>query len=76
MNNKRRQAIGKIKSQLEDLFNKLEEIAGDERDAFDVMHGGLQESERGQKSEEAAGLLENAACDLQSVIDSLEEATS
>ena len=76
MNNARRQAIEKIKSQLEELFNELEEIAWEKREAFDAMPEGLQQGERGQASEKAAGNLENAACELQSVIDGLEEAAS
>lgn len=76
MNKQRRNAIDKLKCKLEDIFNELEAIAEEEREAFDSMPEGLQSSERGQKSDEAAGGLENAACELQAVIDALDDVTS
>lgn len=76
MNNKRRTAIEAIKEQLEALFNQVEELATEEREAFEAMPEGLQQSARGQASEDAAYTLENATCELQTVIDSLEEAAT
>lgn len=74
MNKARRAKIAAIRQQLDDMVLKIEELSNEEREAFDAMPEGLQDSDRGHKSEEAASELENAACNLQDVINSLEAA--
>lgn len=61
MNNARRAKIAAIRSQLDDMVLQIEELSNEEREVFDAMPEGLQQSERGQKSDEAASELENAA---------------
>ena len=84
MNKTDRKAVSALLEQLQDLRSKCEaigeqitELAEAEREKFDNMPEGLQEGERGQKIDEAATLLEEAACaaqdsDLTNAIDSLE----
>lgn len=67
-----------LKEQMEAQQSLLEDMAEAEREKFDNMSEGLQESERGQAMEEAANHLDNAASALDSgnideAIDALEE---
>lgn len=86
MNNDRRKAIDKVLTQLYDLapliefaLGELEGIRDEEQDAYDNMPEGLQQSERGQASEQAISELEDAISTLQdwdvdTIISSLETA--
>lgn len=67
MNKERRKAIAAIIDRLEELdtlrasiLEDLQEIEGEERESFDNMPEGLQESERGQRISDAADKLEEA----------------
>lgn len=73
MNNARRERIRSIISKLEDIQTEIEELTGEEQDAFDNMPEGLQSSERGDVAQEAISNLE--AADLSDIISSLENAT-
>ena len=82
MNKERRKAIERIesllseaKSKLEDANTELLEIAQAERDAFDSMPEGLQQSDKGQQAESAADALEDAQSELEDAIIALESVT-
>lgn len=75
MNANRRARIAKVVASLEALRSEIEELATDERDAFENMPESLQDSDRGQQSSAAADALESADSDVQSIIDSLTEIT-
>lgn len=72
MNNERRARINAIISQLQEINNEIESIRDDEQDAFDDMPEGLQQSERGERAQEAISNLEYATLD--DVISYLESA--
>lgn len=60
MNRERRKQISIITSELQSLINSLDVVKQDEEFAFDSMPEGLQCSERGEKSEEAIQLMDDA----------------
>lgn len=72
MNADRRKRVAKIAEQLRAILSDLEQVAGEEADAFGNMPAGLQESERGQKASECADLLNDAASELTDICDKLE----
>lgn len=50
-----------LKSQIESLGEQLRELADNEQEKFDNLSEGLQQAEKGQAIEEAAGYLRGAA---------------
>lgn len=70
MNNDRRNRIRKLISQLEDIRDEIENILSEEQEAFDNMPEGFQESERGEKMQEAINYLENI--EISDIIGNLE----
>lgn len=67
MNNERRRTLRSIKSSLEELNQKLDNVMNDEQMSFDNLTEGLQATERGMAMEEA---IEN----ISSAIDCIDEA--
>ncbi len=57
---------------LSDLRNEIAEIQQDESDSFENMPESLQQSERGQQSEECIGYLEDAYSELDTFVESLQ----
>lgn len=74
MNNKRRDAIGELISELESIKAKIEDLQSEEQECFDNMTDSLQQTERGQMSEEAANNLQSAVDCMEDVLSYLEEA--
>lgn len=75
MNKDRRARIANLRETLENIRdNELEGILDEEREAFDGMPESLQNSERGEMSQNAISNLENALAELESVISYLESA--
>ena len=72
MNNKTRKEIANAIRQIE---NVVSSILADEEEAFDNMPEGLQESERGDISQEAQDNLSNAIDALEEAIICLEDAS-
>lgn len=70
MNKARRKEIQKAISKIEDL---VQQILGDEQEAYDNMPEGLQQSDNGMVSEEAQENLEAAIDALEEAISCLEE---
>lgn len=81
MNRDRRKRIQAIIDTLQEAVDLLadvdiESIRDEEQETFDNMPEGLQQSERGQMTEEAASNLDNATDALDTVRDSLDEILS
>ena len=70
MNKARRKMIQKAIGDIQDV---LQDVLYDEQEAFDNMPENLQESERGQISQEAQDNLESAIEALEDAISYLEE---
>lgn len=71
MNNQRRKTLADISAALESLREQLGDVHSEEQDAFDSMPEGLQDSERGQKAQEAIDQLDSAFSDLESAIEAI-----
>lgn len=74
MNKATRAEIADLMAKLEDIKIDIENLQSEERDKFDNMPEGLQQSDNGQKCEAAADALETAVSSLEDAIGSLEEA--
>lgn len=73
MNNARRKRIDEAMKHLSLARELLETVRDEEQEAYDNLPENLQESERGQKMEEAVDSLDTAVSDLENVESSLEE---
>lgn len=74
MNNTRRKAIQNIMDKLEELMEEIEAIKDEEQEAYDNLPEFLQNSERGEAMDSAVYNLDDAAENVQLVIDALESA--
>lgn len=73
MNKARRSRLGDIAEQLENLYEDIEAVASDEREAYDNLPESLQESERGCMMEEAADELDDICSELDCLRDRIQE---
>ena len=73
MNDDRRKRITEAMEHLSLSREILEVVRDEEQEAFENLPENLQESDRGQKMEEAADALDTAISDLEDVESSLEE---
>ncbi len=71
MNADRRKRINDIVSTLEQLHADIEAIRDEEQESFDNTPESLQQSEKGQKSEEAISTLEDVASEIENAKDNL-----
>lgn len=60
MNNDRRKRLTALLEELSGLRSTLEQIQSEEQDAYDNMPEGLQQSEHGEKAEQACSYLDDA----------------
>ena len=74
MNNQRRKAITNLLEQIEELKSGIEAVMEEERESFENMPESLQDSERGQQSDNAANCLEYANDGFEEIVDQLNEA--
>lgn len=74
MNKQTRKELSEISDQLAGLIVSVEEIRDGEQDKFDNLPEGIQESERGQKFEEAIGSLEEVISSLEEAVNGIETA--
>jgi hypothetical protein len=74
VNKARRKLIEKLISDIENAISELDTIRDEETDAFDGMPESLQQSEKGDKAQEAISNLEDAYSSLESARDALENA--
>ena len=75
MNAERRKEIAKASALIGEARAILEQVATDEREAFDNMPDSLKQSERGQQAEAAADALDEAVNACEEIDGKLEEAT-
>ena len=73
MNKLRRDHLFEIVGKLEVLKDELVELNEEERECFENLPWGLQQSEKGRRYEENADDLETACDDLESLIESIQE---
>ena len=76
MNEERRKKLQQALEKLNDACAVVEEISGEEEEAFENLPEGLQKGEKGESLEAAKGYLddavteiENAAANIQSAIE-------
>lgn len=74
MNKQRRKVIRELIEQATALSQQIEQVLNEEQDYYDYMPENLQNSERGQNTEEAIGNLEEAQSDIENCISNLESA--
>lgn len=74
MNKQRRKQIYQIVEQLESLKLEIEELGEEERDYYDNMPEGIQDSEKGEIASEAGDRMEYATDNIDEAIDNLSEA--
>lgn len=72
MNNDRRNRLNAAKEKLLVLIDYIEGIRLEEEEAFENMPESLQESERGEKMQEAVDDIQQLCDDLSAVIDDIE----
>jgi exonuclease VII small subunit len=76
MNKATRKQLTELSEQLDTVKTKIEEIVGEERDKFENMNEGLQQSPTGAKLEEGADNLEEAISVLEDAVDNIDSAIS
>lgn len=74
MNNQRRKELTRINEAIAELRLDIQNMLDEEQEAFDAMPESLQDSERGEKSQNAIGELENAIGNLDDAEAAIEEA--
>lgn len=74
MNKDRRKKLEAIMSTIEQVKADLEEIKGEEQEAYDNLIPGAQEGEAGEKSQAAITAMDDADSSLQEVMDYIETA--
>lgn len=72
MNKQRRNLIGQIVIKISQTRDELQYILNDEEFAFDNMPENLQNSRRGEESQEAIDYMNNAIESLDEVIEELD----
>lgn len=72
MNDARRKELKAIREKLSDIFAELESIRDDEEEAFDNMPESFQNSERGEKAQEAIYHLNGAVSGVEAILDDIE----
>lgn len=77
MNNQRRKALRELADKAREIHEALDDIYGEEEEAFENMPENLQyDSERGEAAQEAMNAIDNARSEAEALIDSIEEATN
>ena len=74
MNAQRRKDIAKAIALIEEAIAILDNVAEEEREAFDNLPESLQYSERREQMEECADAIENVSRELTDQIDNLNDA--
>ena len=73
MNKQRWKKISEIIEKLEDIVVELEELASEERDAYDNLPESIQYSERGEAMDAAADELDEVSGEVTDLSERLEE---
>lgn len=73
MNKARRRTLRQVTETLGEMVAVVEEIAGEEQDAFDNLPEGIQYSDRGERIGAAAERLNELVDELEGTISGIEE---
>ena len=73
MNKNNRKDLEKAIQLLQEAQSIIENIASEEREKYDNLTEGLQQTERGMKYEETADELESVVSDIENSIDSIND---
>ena len=73
MNKERRKRLDDVIDKLEELQAEVASIAEEEREAYDNLPEGIQNSERGEQISENADDLDGIDGDFESLLDTLRE---
>ena len=75
MNKERRNRLAKIQDIIEGLIAEVEEIHGEEEEAYENLPESLQETERGESMERAIDNLEDLQQNLEEAAETINEIT-
>lgn len=75
MNKDRRNRLAKIQNIIEGLIAEVEEIHGEEEEAYENLPESLQETERGESMERAIDKLEDLQQNLEEAAETINEIT-
>jgi hypothetical protein len=73
MNKERRKEIGRALDKLDEARVILETVGDEERDYFDNMPEGIQNSEKGERADEVADGIYDVYNEIETLISNLEE---
>ena len=73
MNNIRRKQLRVIWEELQDIYNRLDILCDEEQDAYDSLPGPFQDSERGEKMQNAIDTLGSVRDQVSEAIDEIGE---
>ena len=73
MNANRRKRLNEVAVKLRELTEVVNDIGGEEQEAFDNMPEQLQESEKGERMEDIIDQLEDMSDSLEDVVSSIED---
>ena len=73
MNKERRKELEKVIEQLQALSEQLDILSEEESEALENLPESLQSSERGEKMEDDAGTIDNAAVGIMTIAIDIQE---
>jgi len=73
MNADRRKRLEKAVGWIEDAKQAVEEVAGEEREAFENLPENMQSGEKGQAMSDAADKLDDVASELDRAVDDIRD---
>ena len=73
MNNTRRKQLQEIQTELRNIYERLDILRDEEQAAYDKTPESLQESERGEKAQEAIDTMESVRDQILESADEIDE---
>lgn len=73
MNNTRRKQLQRIQGELRDIYERLDILCDEEQEAYDNMPESLQDTERGEKSQNAINTLESVRDQVLEAADEIDD---
>jgi flagellar hook-basal body complex protein FliE len=74
MNKQRRDRLNKIVSALEELKSQIDDICGEEQEAYDGMPESFQNGDKGDAMQNAISELESASSSIDDIIGNIDSA--
>lgn len=74
MNKERRKQIGEVRDKLESAKAEIEDLQNEEQEYYDNMPEGFQNGEKGERTQAAIDALEEAATEIGTALEKLDEA--